>query len=138
MSPARSTNEPPSEPSSRYFWRYELPGGWSVLAGRTEEDNDILSTELAQSNDWWFHAADVPGSHVVLQARDEHEPPREVLEMAAAVAAYHSKGRGAPLVSVTYTHARNVIKPHGAKPGLVHVSRSSTLKVKPALPKSKP
>jgi predicted ribosome quality control (RQC) complex YloA/Tae2 family protein len=78
MSPASSTNEPRSEPSSRYFWRYELPGGWSVLAGRTEDDNDILSTELAQPNDWWFHAADVPGSHVILQARDEHEPPREI------------------------------------------------------------
>jgi predicted ribosome quality control (RQC) complex YloA/Tae2 family protein len=138
MPPTRSTNEPSSEPSSRYFWRYELPGGWSVLAGRTEDDNDILSTELARPNDWWFHAADVPGSHVILQARDEHEPPREILEMAAAVAAYHSKGRCGPLVSVTYTHARNVTKPRGAKPGLVHVSRSSALKVKPALPKRKP
>ena len=130
MPPAQSSNDS----SSQYFWRYELPGGWSVLAGRTDEDNDVLSTELAQPRDWWFHAADVPGSHVILQSRDEQEPSREILEAAAAIAAYHSKGRGAPIVSVTYTHARNVTKPHGAKPGLVRVSKSSTMKVKPAVP----
>jgi predicted ribosome quality control (RQC) complex YloA/Tae2 family protein len=130
MPPAQSSNDS----SSQYFWRYELPGGWSVLAGRTDEDNDVLSTELAQPRDWWFHADDVPGSHVILQARDEQEPSREILEAAAAIAAYHSKGRGAPFVSVTYTHARNVTKPRGAKTGLVQVSKSSTMKVKPAVP----
>jgi predicted ribosome quality control (RQC) complex YloA/Tae2 family protein len=130
MPPSKSSDEQ----SSRYFWRYELPGGWSILAGRSEDDNDVLSTELAQPNDWWFHAADVPGSHVILQVRDEQHPPREILEMAAAVAAYHSKSRRAPVVSVTCARARNVTKPRGAKSGLVHVTRASTLKVKPGLP----
>ena len=49
--------------------RYELPGGWTVLAGRTDEDNDYLSLKLASANDWWFHAHGCPGSHVLLRAR---------------------------------------------------------------------
>ena len=33
-----------------------------MLAGATDADNDYLSTELAEPNDWWFHADSVPGN----------------------------------------------------------------------------
>ena len=49
------------------LWRYTLPGGWTVLAGRTDQDNDRLSIKIAKANDWWFHVRGLPGSHVVLQ-----------------------------------------------------------------------
>jgi predicted ribosome quality control (RQC) complex YloA/Tae2 family protein len=111
--------------------RYELPGQWIVLAGATDEDNDFLSTTLAEPADWWFHAEGVPGSHVILRAKPDHEPTRETIEQAAAVAAYHSKARGAGTVRVHCARARNVTKPRGAKVGTVQVSKGTMLKVRP-------
>jgi predicted ribosome quality control (RQC) complex YloA/Tae2 family protein len=102
-----------------------------VLAGATDEDNDYLSTTLAEPADWWFHADGVPGSHVILRAKPEEEPGRETIEQAAALAAYHSKARGAGAVRVHCTRARNVTKPRGAKIGTVQVTKGRVLKVRP-------
>ena len=110
---------------------YELPGGWTVLAGSTDADNDYLSTSLAEPDDWWFHADKVPGSHVILRARGGEEPSRETLRQAAAVAAYHSKARNAGSVPVHCTQARYVKKSRGVKTGTVSVARGSVLKVRP-------
>ncbi len=116
-------------------WReYELPGGWTVLAGRTEVDNDYLSLKLASPKDWWFHARAVPGSHVLLRARDGEEPDRSTLEAAAAIAAWHSKARAGGVVPVSCTLAVNVSKPRGAEPGTVTIRKEKVFKVRPALP----
>jgi predicted ribosome quality control (RQC) complex YloA/Tae2 family protein len=116
-------------------WReYELEGGWTVLAGRTEADNDYLSLKLASPKDWWFHAHAVPGSHVLLRARDDMEPDRRTLEAAAAIAAWHSKARAGGVVPVSCTLAANVSKPRGAEPGTVTIRKEKIYKVRPALP----
>lgn len=121
-------------PAPPRLLRYELPGGWEVLAGRTDEDNDRLSLKVARPNDWWFHVRGMPGSHVILRVEGDEEPGREILEQAAAVAAYHSKARAGGWVAVTCTLARHVTKPRGAKRGTVQVRRERVLKVRPALP----
>jgi predicted ribosome quality control (RQC) complex YloA/Tae2 family protein len=113
---------------------YLLPGGWTVLAGRTEHDNDWLSLKHARPADWWFHARGVPGSHVVLRAREDAEPDRATLEAAAAIAAWHSKARSGGVVPVSGTLAANVSKPRGAEPGTVAIRRERVFKVRPALP----
>jgi predicted ribosome quality control (RQC) complex YloA/Tae2 family protein len=113
---------------------YELPGGWRVLAGRTDEDNDRLSLKVARDKDWWFHVRGMPGSHVILQGPDDAEADRETLERAAAIAAYHSKARTGGVVSVSCTRARNVTKPRGAKPGTVEIRDERVLKVRPGIP----
>ncbi|HZH85459.1 MAG TPA: NFACT RNA binding domain-containing protein [Phototrophicaceae bacterium] len=110
---------------------YELPGGWMVFAGASDADNDYLSTQLAEPNDWWFHADKVPGSHVILRGRADAEPSQEILKQAAAVAAYHSKARHASTVSVHCSRARHVSKPRGVKTGTVNVSHGRVLKVRP-------
>jgi predicted ribosome quality control (RQC) complex YloA/Tae2 family protein len=115
---------------------HELPGGWKVLAGKTDADNDYLSLKLAKPNDYWFHVRGMPGSHVVLRTGSEGEPDRATLKEAAAVAAWYSKARQGGVVPVSCTQARYVTKPRGAKPGLVHIRKEITLKVRPALPDS--
>lgn len=110
---------------------YELPGQWTVLAGASDEDNDYLSTELAEPNDWWFHADKVPGSHVILRAKADAEPGRETIAQAAAIAAYHSKARNAGITPVHCVRARDVSKPRGVKTGTVNVRHGKTLKVRP-------
>lgn len=120
--------------TSPKMYTYTLPGGWTVLVGKTDLDNDRLSLEVAGQRDWWFHVRGVPGSHVVLRAKPDGEPDRDTLKRAAAIAAYHSKARDGGVVAVSYTEARNVSKPPGAKPGTVTIRKEAVLRVRPALP----
>lgn len=125
--------DPASIPRPPTVWAYVVDG-WHVWAGRTAVDNDHLSLKVARNDDWWFHVKGEPGSHVVVFVRDGEEPPRSVLEQAAAIAAWHSKLRGGGTVAVSGTRARNVSKPRGAPAGLVQITRESTFKVRPGLP----
>jgi predicted ribosome quality control (RQC) complex YloA/Tae2 family protein len=111
--------------------RYLLPGGWLVLAGRTEADNERLSLKIAKPDDWWFHVRGMPGSHVVLRARDGEEPDRATLKRAAAIAAFHSKAREGGLVAVSCTRARFVSKPRGAPQGTVSIRKETVFQVRP-------
>ena len=113
---------------------YELPGGWTVLAGKNDAVNDLLTFKLARSNDYWFHVHGMPGSHVLLRARPGVDPDRKTLKDAAAIAAFHSKARTGGVVPVSCTMARYVTKPPGAKPGTVQIRKESVLKVRPGLP----
>jgi predicted ribosome quality control (RQC) complex YloA/Tae2 family protein len=115
---------------------YTLPGGWTVLVGRTDADNDRLSLHIAKPNDWWFHIRGMPGSHVVLLARPGSDPDRATLKRAAAIAAYHSKARTAGLVAVSCTRARYVTKPRDAPPGTVQIRKEIILKVRPEAPQA--
>ena len=110
---------------------YELPGEWTLLVGASDADNDYLSIKVAQSEDWWFHADKVPGSHVILRAKAGEEPSAETLRKAAAVAGYHSKARKAGIIPIHCTRARYVSKPRGVKTGTVNVKHGKTLKVRP-------
>jgi predicted ribosome quality control (RQC) complex YloA/Tae2 family protein len=126
----------PSEqrpPPPRVF-EYTVPPGWIVLAGRNDTDNDYLSLRMAAPNDWWFHVRGLPGSHVILRVPSGQEPDRNILKMAAAIAAYHSKARQGGIVPVSATRARYVTKPRGAKHGTVQIRKEIVLKVRPALP----
>ena len=120
----------PSEiPYPPKVWSYTLPGGW--LLGRSV-------SQTAGSPRWpgedWGHVKGSPGSHVVLFVRDGFEPPKAIIETAAAVAAWHSKQRNGGRVAVNATRARHVSKPRGAKPGLVSIRKEVTFKVRPGLP----
>ncbi len=110
---------------------YQLPGEWTVLLGASDADNDYVSTQVAEPNDWWFHANGVPGSHVILRAKADEEPSKATLRQAASVAAYHSKARNAGTTAVHCTRARYVKKPRGVKTGTVQVAHGTTLKVRP-------
>ena len=118
------------------LWEYELPGGWTVLVGRTDQDNDRLSLKIAGPNDWWFHVKGMPGSHVVLQVPAGEDPDNATVKAAAAVAAWHSKKREARQVAVSATRARYVTKPRGAKPGTVEIRKEKVLNVRPGVPAS--
>lgn len=115
-------------------WRYDLPGGYVALAGKTDADNDLLSLRLADPRDLWFHLRGLPGSHVILRHPDHETPDNATIKLAAAIAAWHSKARNAGTVPVCYTEARHVGKPRGAKPGSVSIKCEKIVKVRPALP----
>jgi predicted ribosome quality control (RQC) complex YloA/Tae2 family protein len=123
----------PDESNFRLI-EYTLPGGWKVVVGRTDADNDHLSLKVARPNDWWFHVRGMPGSHVILRVPPGEEPERQTLKRAAAIAAYHSKARQGGVVTVSCTRARYVTKPRDAKTGTVQIRKEVVFKVRPAVP----
>ena len=120
------------QPQTVRLLTYTLPGGWQVLVGRTDADNDYLSFRVAKPEDWWFHLRGMPGSHVILQGPPGADPDRETLHRAAAIAAYHSKARTAGVVAISGTRVRDVRKPRGAKAGTVQIRHEKVCKVRPA------
>ncbi len=117
-------------------WSYELPDGWEVLAGKTDADNDLLSLKTAKANDLWFHVHGLPGSHTLLRHLEGEKPDKTAIKTAASIAAWHSKARNAGTVPVSYTEAKHVGKPRGARPGSVSIKREKIIKVRPSLPKN--
>jgi len=124
------------KPEERVHYRtYRISGGWEVLVGKTNRDNDVLTHRVARPGDLWFHAAQVAGSHVVLRIPDgDRRPDRQAILEAAAIAAFHSKAGRSSKVSVSYTEKRHVRKPRGAKAGLAVISREKSVMVRPSVP----
>ena len=98
--------------------RYVSDDGLEILVGRSNVQNDELTTKIARRTDYWLHTQKVHGSHVILRC-DGLEPPARSLEQAASLAVYHSQARGGGKTPVDYTMVRFVRKPSGALPGKV-------------------
>ncbi len=104
-------------------------GGYTVLVGRNNMQNDILTLKTAERHDIWFHTKDIPGSHVIL-VTEGNEPPAEDYTEAARIAAYFSQGAG-DSAEVDYTKVSNIKKPGGSKPGFVIYKTNYSTRVKP-------
>jgi predicted ribosome quality control (RQC) complex YloA/Tae2 family protein len=112
---------------------YALRGGFRVQVGRSNRENDLLTFKKAAGGDLWLHTKDIPGAHVILFTEGQ-EVSAKIMREAAAIAAWHSKGRVSENVPVDYTLVKYVKKPSGARPGMVIFKNNKTLYVKPGLP----
>ena len=99
------------------FMKFVTTGGYPVLVGRNNMQNDKLTMKIADKHDIWFHTKDIPGSHVILVTGGE-EPGEVDYTEAAAIAAKFSKAAGTN-ITVDYTEVKNIKKPGGSKPGFV-------------------
>jgi len=117
--------------------RYISSEGFDILVGKGAKDNDFLTFRVARSADLWLHAADYPGSHVVIKNPNRNEViPQKTLLEAAELAAFFSQARSQGKVAVHYTQKKFVNKPKGAGAGLVSLASFKTILVEPkALPK---
>lgn len=97
--------------------------GFEVLLGKDAKSNDYLSIEMANPEDWWFHAKGVPGSHVLL--RNVNGITKEVKRKVAELAAKNSKCKTFPC-KVVCCKAKFVSKQEGMNPGQVKVSYSDS------------
>ena len=117
------------------FRIFTVEGGFQVLAGKSSENNDMLTTKYAKPDDLWFHCRGSSGSHVVLKVHSAHgEPSKAAIHQAASIAAYYSKMKNASSVPVAMTEKKFVRKPKGAPAGTVVLEREKVLFVEPKLP----
>ncbi|MGI6153451.1 MAG: Rqc2 family fibronectin-binding protein [Christensenellaceae bacterium] len=116
--PSKSKKEP--EPEFEPL-KYDAPGGYTVLVGRNDRQNDILTMRTAAKDDIWFHAQKIPGSHVLLQTNGTplDDIADEAVVFAAQLAARHSRAKQSGKTPVDYALRKNIKKPPGAKPGMV-------------------
>ena len=100
---------------------YISSDGYDIYVGKNNTQNDEITFRMADSRDIWFHANDMPGSHVLLKTRGlpMDQIPDRAFEEAAALAAYYSSGREQGKVEIDYLERRNGKKPSGAAPGFV-------------------
>lgn len=111
--------------------RYRSSDDYEILVGRAARDNDHLTFRVARPHDLWLHAADYPGSHVIVRNPTRKEIPQRTVIEAAQLAAYFSQAKRDAKVDVHYTARKFLTKPKGAAPGLVRVSSFRNLTVEP-------
>ena len=97
---------------------YISSDGFDIYVGKNNLQNDELTFKVANTNDWWFHAKKMPGSHVIVRCEGKELPDR-TFEEAADIAAYYSSGRSMGKVEIDYVRRKEIKKPAGAKPGFV-------------------
>ena len=98
--------------------RFISSDGYEILVGRSNSQNDELTTKTARRTDIWLHTKSVHGSHVIISC-EGREPPERTIAEAASIAAYYSQGREGGKTAVDYTAVRFVRKPSGSMPGKV-------------------
>ncbi len=110
------------------YKKYTSPGGFDILVGRASTDNDVLTFKVANKNDWWFHARQVRGTHVILRTGNQTPQQSDILA-AASHAARNSKAKHSGIVVVQYCQRKHLSKPKGSHPGtvLVHQEQSITV-----------
>ena len=99
-------------------FHYRSSDGFDIYVGKNNLQNDELTFKVANGGDWWFHAKQMTGSHVIVRTGGAQMTDR-AFEEAGALAAYYSAGRASEKVEVDYLQRKNVKKPNGARPGYV-------------------
>jgi predicted ribosome quality control (RQC) complex YloA/Tae2 family protein len=99
-------------------FHYISSDGYHMYVGKNNYQNEDLTFKLADGGDWWFHAKNIPGSHVIVKTGQD-DLADKTFEEATRLAAYYSKGKDADKVEIDYTQRKNIKKPSGSKPGFV-------------------
>ncbi len=106
--------------------------GILMLLGKNARGNDQIVTKESSKGDFWLHAKDVAGSHVLIKTGGRAIVDYSAtLREAASLAAWHSKARSEKKAEVLYTDVKHVTKPAHAKPGQVLVREFKVILVEP-------
>ena len=110
--------------------KYKTSGGFTVLCGRNNTQNEYITHRLASGRDYWFHVKGMPGSHTVMLCADSPtEPSVTDFTEACEIAAFNSKAEATQKIDVDYTLVKHLKKPPSSKPGMViyHTYWSATV-----------
>lgn len=112
--------------------RYLTSRGLVLMVGRSARENHQLTFKVARPEDFWLHARDVPGAHVILRDPERRAAAQDLRE-AAEVAAFFSGARDSARVDV-HVARRKHVQPAGGGAGRVRVAHSETERVTPRDP----
>ena len=118
-----STKRPP-------FRSFKTAANLSIFVGKSDLENDSLSFSFANGSDLWFHAANTPGSHVVLKKEKKGAVDEESIQDALQLALYFSKAKARKEDDVVMTECKFLSKSKSAPPGQVQISKHQTIHVR--------
>ncbi|MDR1013134.1 MAG: NFACT family protein [Lactobacillales bacterium] len=107
---------------------FQASDGTKILVGKNNLQNDRLTLKIAKKTDYWLHAKNIPGSHVIIKS---NKPSDQTLTEAGILAAYYSKYRYSAQVPVDVVQVKNIRKPNGAKAGFVIYEGQKTIFITP-------
>lgn len=120
----------------KYPYRHYTIDGYDIYLGKNSTQNDELSTKFCKPWDKWLHVAGHAGSHCVIrmQKNAQQNPPKHVVEAAAAFSVYFSNAKNTSYADVHYTEGRYVRKRRKAPAGEVIAERCKNIRVAPINP----
>ncbi|MDE6001090.1 MAG: NFACT RNA binding domain-containing protein, partial [Clostridia bacterium] len=110
-------------------YRTYFCGGFKIISGRNNLQNDRLTKSLSQ-DDLWLHTQKYHSSHVAILTEGKAVTD-SVLLVAAEICAYYSDGRAGLKIPVDYTKKKFVKKPPSTNAGFAVYTDYSTILVNP-------
>jgi predicted ribosome quality control (RQC) complex YloA/Tae2 family protein len=108
---------------TKLYREFMTEAGLAILVGKSARDNDQLTFMIAHGNDWWFHAHDYSGSHVVLRCSKHADPDSESIQDAIQLALFYSKAKDKGEGDVCVTQKKFVSRMKNYKSGQVVISK---------------
>ena len=103
---------------------FETDSGALIYVGKNNLQNENLTLKFANKNDIFFHAQDVPGSHVILRGSNLTEDDYKI---AGFLAGYYSYFKNEGYANVDYTEKKHIRKAKGTGLGMVYYDNYKTL-----------
>ena len=103
---------------------FETGSGALIYVGKNNLQNENLTLKFANKNDIFFHAQDVPGSHVILRGANLTEDDYKI---AGFLAGYYSYFKNEGYANVDYTEKKHIRKAKGTGLGMVYYDNYKTL-----------
>ncbi|CRX37476.1 NFACT RNA binding domain-containing protein [Estrella lausannensis] len=110
------------------YREYLSQGGLHILVGKSRQDNDQLTFKVASPHDFWLHASDFAGSHVVIRTKKQEELDAKTIEEAAHLAIEFSQAKGKSAADVVVTRQKHLRRIKG-KPGQVMIREKKVIRI---------
>lgn len=104
--------------------------GLKIWVGKSAKANDKLTFSNGKGSDWWLHAHQFAGSHVVIKVNKNCDPDEETLKDAMHLALFYSKAQGQKEGEVVVTQCKYVARIGKNAPGKVQLSKHKVIFVK--------
>lgn len=105
------------------YREFYTAAGMKIWVGKSAKNNEELTFRYANGSDWWLHARDVPGSHVILKANKQEIPDEESIQDAAQIALHYSKAKEQGTGEVCLTQCKYVSRFGKGHVGKVQLSK---------------
>ena len=93
--------------------------GFRVYIGKNNKQNDYIFSKISSPEDFWFHAQNSPGAHVLVKVDEKKELDNDTLLKTAQLAKKYSKQSGAVKAPVIYTKRKYLKRPPNTPAGYV-------------------
>lgn len=104
-------------------------GSFTILAGRTASENDMLLRKYVRGNDYWLHTRDYPGGYIFIKLIKGKSIPLETLLDAGNLAVFFSKAKNSGKADLYYTQVKHLRRAKDSKKGTVLPTNEKNLSI---------